>query len=49
MSICNYTHENVVICAAIVYIFKVSADENRMQILNLLRNDVYLSVILRLF
>jgi len=39
MSIIAYTHRNVVMCADIVYMLKALADENRIRILNLLRND----------
>src|SRR5665647_2288037 len=39
MSITAYTHRNVVMCADIVYILKALADENRIRILNLLRNN----------
>ena len=39
MSIIAYTHRNVVMCADIVYMLKALADENRIRILNILRND----------
>jgi ArsR family transcriptional regulator len=39
MSIIAYNHILVVIFADIVYILKALADENRIRILNLLRND----------
>src|SRR5665647_2686386 len=39
MSIIAYTHRNVVMCADIVYMLKALADEKRIRILNLLRND----------
>ena len=39
MSIIAYNHILVVICADLVYILKALADENRIRILNLLRND----------
>ena len=39
MSIIAYTHRNVVMCADIVYMLKALADENRIRILNLLRNN----------
>ena len=38
MSIIVYTHILVVIFADLIYIFKALADENRIRILNLLRN-----------
>jgi ArsR family transcriptional regulator, arsenate/arsenite/antimonite-responsive transcriptional repressor len=38
MSVIAYNHILVVICADLVYILKALADENRMRILNLLRN-----------
>lgn len=38
MSICNYTHIPAVMSADLVYILKALADENRIRILNLLRN-----------
>jgi ArsR family transcriptional regulator len=38
MSKCNYTHIPVVISADLVYILKALADENRIRILNILRN-----------
>ncbi len=39
MSIIAYNHILVVICADLIYILKALADENRIRILNLLRND----------
>ena len=39
MSIIAYTHIIVVMFADIVYILKALADDNRIRILNLLRND----------
>ena len=38
MIIIAYTHILVVICADLVYILKALADENRIRILNLLKN-----------
>src|SRR5674536_402278 len=38
MSIIAYTHLQMVMFADIVYIFKALADENRIRILNLLKN-----------
>jgi ArsR family transcriptional regulator len=38
MSIIAYTHIHVVMSADLVYILKALADENRIRILNLLRN-----------
>ncbi|MGB9941028.1 ArsR/SmtB family transcription factor [Methanosarcina sp.] len=38
MSIFAYTHIWAVVCTDIVYIFKALADENRIRILNLLKN-----------
>jgi ArsR family transcriptional regulator, arsenate/arsenite/antimonite-responsive transcriptional repressor len=39
MSIIAYNHISVVMFADIVYILKALADDNRIRILNLLRND----------
>ena len=39
MSTIAYTHIQVVMCADLIYILKALADENRIRILNLLRND----------
>jgi ArsR family transcriptional regulator, arsenate/arsenite/antimonite-responsive transcriptional repressor len=39
MSIIAYNHILVVMCADLVYILKALADDNRIRILNLLRND----------
>ena len=39
MSIIAYNHILVVMCADLIYILKALADENRIRILNLLRND----------
>ena len=39
MSTFAYTHIKVVMCADLIYILKALADENRIRILNLLRND----------
>jgi ArsR family transcriptional regulator, arsenate/arsenite/antimonite-responsive transcriptional repressor len=39
MNIIAYNHRLVVICADLVYILKALADDNRIRILNLLRND----------
>ena len=38
MSIIAYNHILVVMCADLIYILKALADENRIRILNLLRN-----------
>jgi len=39
MSTIAYIHIQVVMCADLIYILKALADENRIRILNLLRND----------